>query len=94
MTALKTWSGTRFVGLRGMRRAVSHSAHYRNNSTGSTELAEEDFNELEPQSTMTPLPETEKIRSFDPIATSRGRKRQLPSSRFESLLPQNNETVI
>ena len=87
MTALNRWVGTRFVGLRGIRRAVPQSAHCRNNSANSTRLAEDDFNELEPQSTMTPLPETEIIKVFDPIATSRGRKRQLPSSRSGSVSP-------
>lgn len=93
MTALKPWAGTRFIGLRGIRHAVSQPAHCRNNST-TTKVAEEDFIELESQSTTTPLPEAEIIRSFDPVATSRRRKRQLPSSRYGNVLPQNDETVI
>lgn len=93
MTALKPWAGTRFIGWRGIRHAVSQPAHCRNNST-TTKVAEEDFNELEPQSTTTTLPEAEIIKSFDPIATSRRRKRQLPASRYGSVLTQDDETAI
>lgn len=82
MRALRRCVEARHAEAQSARRMVFKSEQCRRNGTAATNLAEEVSNELEQQSIMTPLPEDETIKHFDPIANSRARKRQLPSSRF------------
>ncbi|KAI9805127.1 MAG: hypothetical protein M1825_000961 [Sarcosagium campestre] len=61
------------------------------NSSGSssTQISEQDLSDLEPSSSFTaPIPNASKAASFDPVARSRARSRELPRSRYQFRSPK------
>ena len=72
---------TQFTGILS---AIYRSRHCRRNLATLAKDTERDLNEMEPLSIPEQDPENELVQSFNPLARSRGRKRQLPPSRLDT----------